>query len=181
MALDEIDLRTANRNRPTQDALDRSAQRFQTRLDHIRAMQLRRIGRRNLWLAHHWPADYRTRCVRIAGRPVCRRCAALYPLSFLVALVSAFGAPPWPPAIDPYPIWLLSIPATVAYSGEAVGLFRYRPRWQVGTTLLAAMAFGRALGYELVDRWSPEFWYPLATFGAIWFLATTVAVRRRQR
>ena len=76
-------------------------------------------------------------------------------------------------------IWVLSIPATVAYCGEALGLLRYEPRWQVATTLLAALAFGRALGYELAERWSSEFWGPIAVFGGIWFLATAIAANNR--
>ncbi len=163
----------------TIEEIDLRSQRFEDRVEHVRAIQLREIGRRNLWLAHHWPHDYRVRCVRIGGRPVCRRCAALYPLAFLVAVVSALGAAPWPPSIDPAPIWLLSIPATIAYAGEAIGLFGYSPRWQVATTLVAAMAFGRGLGYELVERWSPEFWQPLTFFGSIWFTATVVGWARR--
>ncbi|MCP4224681.1 MAG: hypothetical protein GY773_15185, partial [Actinomycetia bacterium] len=46
-------------------------------------------------------------------------------------------------------------------------------------TLAAAMAFGRALGYELIGRWHPWFWGPIAVFGAIWLAATVVALRRR--
>ncbi len=151
---------------------------FEYRLAELRASETQRVGRRNLWLAHHWPADYHDRCALIGGRRVCRRCGALYPLGFLVALVSAAGYAPWPASIDPWPIWALSIPATIAYVGEALGWFRYHVRWQVGTTLAAALAFGRALGYELIERWHPWFWGPIALFGAIWLSATVVALRR---
>jgi hypothetical protein len=151
---------------------------FEYRLAQIGARERRRQARRNLWLAHHWPDDYQDRCAWIGSRPVCRRCAALYPLGFLVAFTSALGYAPWPSDLDPWPIWLLSLPATVAYVGEAVGWFRYHVRWQVGTTLVAALAFGRALGYELNDRWHPWFWGPIAVFGAIWFAATVIATRR---
>jgi predicted outer membrane lipoprotein len=152
---------------------------FEYRLAELRVQEEQRVARRNLWLAHHWPSQYHDRCFRLGSRPVCRRCAALYPLGFLVALVSAAGLAPWPAGIDPWPIWILSIPATVAYVGEAVGWFRYHVRWQVGTTLAAALAFGRALGYELVDRWHPWFWEPIAVFGAIWLTATVIALRKR--
>jgi hypothetical protein len=156
---------------------------FEARLAEIEARQQVADGWRNLWLAHHWPETYRERCVRVGSRWVCRRCATLYPLGLAVALSSALGLAPWPPAIDPWPIWLLSIPATVAYVGEATGRIAYHPRWQVGTTLLAAVAFGRGLGYELIDRWSPEFWGPIAVFGGIWFAATVAGdgVRRQSR
>jgi hypothetical protein len=96
-------------------------------------------------------------------------------MGFLVAALAAAGYAPWPASFDPAMIWLLSIPATVAYVGEAVGLFGYSARWQVATMLVAAIGFGRALGYELLDRWSPEFWQPIAVFGAIWFAATLFA------
>jgi hypothetical protein len=131
-----------------------------------------------MWTAHHWPDHYGERCVRLGRRHWCRRCLALYPLGFFVAALSAAGLPPWPAAADPELVWLLSIPATVAYVGEAVGWFRYSARWQTITTLLAAIAFGRALGAELLDRWNPLFWQPIAVFGGIWFAASVYATRR---
>jgi hypothetical protein len=149
-------------------------------LAQLKAQETARIGRRNMWLAHHWPNDYRDRCVMLGSRPVCRRCAALYPLAFVVAFASAAGAAPWPASIDPWAIWILSLPATIAYVGEAVGLFRYNVKTQVAATLITAMAFGRGLGYELVERWSAEFWGPVAVFGAIWYAATLYAGTRRQ-
>ncbi|MDH3296581.1 MAG: DUF2085 domain-containing protein, partial [Acidimicrobiia bacterium] len=124
--------------------------------------------RRRFWLAHHWPEHYDERCFLVGGRPVCRRCGALYPLGFAVAFAAALGRPLWPTAWDPLVIWLLCLPATVAFVGEMLGWFRYSVRWQVGTTLVAGLAFGKALGYELTDRWSPEFWGPIAIFGGIW-------------
>ncbi|MFV0259662.1 MAG: hypothetical protein ACK5PP_14595 [Acidimicrobiales bacterium] len=153
--------------------------RFEQGLAELAARERHRLGRRQLWTAHHWPEDYPERCVRIGGRWVCRRCAALYPLGILVAVVSAMGYPPWPESWDPWAIWLLSLPATMAYVGEAVGLFRYRARLQVAATLVTAVAFGRGLGYELTQRWSPEFWGPVAVFGGIWFAATIIGSRHR--
>ncbi len=152
--------------------LEVAADAFDRRLAQMRYRERRHEGRRRLWLAHHWPEDYGPRCVRIGSNHVCRRCLALYPLGALVAVLAALGHPPWTEELDPAAIWLLSIPATVAFVGEAIGLFDYSPRWQVGTTLVAAVAFGRALGYELTDRWSAEFWQPIAVFGGIWFLAS---------
>lgn len=140
----------------------------------------RGVGLGALWLAHHWPDQYQERCFRVGSHHVCRRCAALYPVGFLVAVLAALGLPPWPVELDPLPIWLLSLPATVAFVGEAIGLFRYSARWQVGTTLVTAVAFGRGLGYELLDRWSPEFWWPVLVFGGIWFAATVYQHTRRR-
>ncbi len=169
---------------PTADdeARRRALARFDDGVARLAAKERNRQAAGRLWLAHHWPDRYHERCVVVAGRPVCRRCAALYPLALLVALAATAGLAPWPPALDPWPIWLLSIPATVAYGAEAVGLIAYRPRWQVGTTLVAAVAFGRGLGYELTDRWHPWFWGPLVVFGSLWFWATVYgAARRRAR
>lgn len=138
-----------------------------------------RRAARLLWLSHHWPDTYQPRCISIGRFHLCRRCTALYPLGFTVAALSVLGIHPWPMSWDPAAIWLLSIPATLAFVGEALGWFRYSARWQVTTTLLAGLAFGRALGYELLDRWSSEFWGPIAVFGGIWFFASVAAWRRR--
>lgn len=151
------------------------------RLALIGARERERTAKKNMWLAHHWPDHYHERCVTIGSRPVCRRCAALYPLGLVVAILSFNGLTPWPTSIDPLPIWLLSIPATLAYCAEAVGLIRYDARVQVATTLLAAVAFGHALSYEFTERWSPEFWGPISVFGGIWFVFTAIGLQRRQR
>lgn len=169
----------ADRTATSEAARRLALARFDAGLARLAARESDRLAGRKLWLAHHWPPHYRERCVVVAGRPVCRRCLSLYPLAFIVAFAAAAGVAPWPQSIDPWPIWLLSIPATVAYGGEAMGLIAYRPRWQVATTLMAAVSFGRALGYELLDRWHPNFWGPLAVFGALWFWATVYAAGRR--
>jgi hypothetical protein len=152
---------------------------FLARVALIRAREERRVGWRNLWLAHHWPDRYGQRCVHLGGRPVCRRCAALYPLGLLMAWLTVAVGPPWPEGWDPWAVWLLSIPATVAYVGESLGWFGYSPRWQVGTTLVAAVAFGRALGAQWEDPGTWLFWGPIAVFGAIWLAATVAAHTRR--
>ena len=142
---------------------------------------LEREAKRQMWLSHHWPEEYADRCVKVGKRHVCRRCAALYPLGLLIAILSFNGLTPWPTSIDPWPIWLLSLPATAAYCLEAVGVIRYSAKVQVGTTLLAAVAFGHALSYEFAERWSPEFWGPISVFGGIWFVFTAIAAVRRGR
>ena len=139
-----------------------------------------RAKRRFLW-AHHWPEDYEQRCCRVGGRPVCRRCSALYPIGFAVAFAAALGAPLWPDRWDPVAIWLLCLPATLAFVGEMVGWFSYSARWQVGTTAVAGLAFGKALGYELLQRWSTEFWGPIAVFGGIWFFASWYGHRTKAK
>ncbi len=149
------------------------------RLAIIGAKERERLAKKQMWLAHHWPDEYQDRCVRVGSRHVCRRCAALYPLGLLVAILSFNGLTPWPTSIDPVPIWLLSIPATVAYCAEAIGVIRYDPRVQVATTLLAAVAFGHALSYEFAERWSTEFWGPISIFGGIWFVFTAIGWQRK--
>lgn len=134
-----------------------------------------------LWLTHHWPDDYEQRCVRVGGHHVCRRCLALYPTGFLVAFAAALGASPWPDRWDPAAIWLACLPATVAFVGEAVGLFAYRPRWQSAMMAITSLGFGKALSYELRQRWSPQFWWPLGVFAGIWFAASLYQVTKGNR
>ncbi len=150
---------------------------FAAGVQRLERRRLDRDARRQLWHAHHWPSAYQTHCVRIGSRHWCRRCLALYPLALLVSILSALGAPPWPPSLDPAAIWILCLPGTMAFVAEASGLVPYRARWQTAATLVTAVAFGRGLGYELTDRWSPEFWQPVAIFGGIWFLASVFAAR----
>ena len=155
---------------------------FEAKLASIAAQESRLLGRKNMWLAHHWPEDYAERCVAVGGRHVCRRCATLYPLGFLTAALFALkGFTFWPTEIDPAPIWILSIPATLAYCAEASGFISYNAKVQVGTTIAAGFAFGHALGYELQNRWSSEFWGPIAVFGGIWFFATVIGSERKKK
>lgn len=153
---------------------------FDAKLAALAADNSARLGRKNMWLAHHWPEHYHQRCVTFGGRPVCRRCAALYPVGLLVAILATAGITPWPGSLDPAAIWILSIPATIAYCAEALGLIQYSPKVQVGTTLVAALAFGRGLGYEFEQRWSPEFWGPICFFGLVWFMFTAAGLLIRR-
>lgn len=121
-----------------------------------------------LWRTHHRRDQY-DRCAVIGGRHYCRRCLALHPLSIIIAITSALGYAPWPHSWDPWAIWILSGPATIDFVVEQLKIRPYSARRQVAATLITAFAFGRALGYELENRWSPEFWGPLAVFGGLWF------------
>ena len=134
---------------------------------------------KGLWLSHHQPEQF-DRCVQLGGRHVCRRCLALHPLSIVIAVVSALGYAPWPTSWDPAAIWVLSLPATLDFLAEQLDLAAYNAKRQVAATLVTAFAFGRALGYELADSWSSEFWGPLAVFGGIWFAAAYIAHQRRE-
>lgn len=153
---------------------------FDAKLSALAADNRARIGRKNMWLAHHWPEHYAERCVKLGGRHVCRRCFSLYPLGILVAVLSTRGITPWPASLDPAAIWILSIPATIAYCAEALNLIGYSAKVQVSTTIIAALAFGRGLGYEFEQRWSSEFWGPICFFGLVWFMFTAAGMTIRR-
>ncbi len=131
---------------------------------------------KNMWRTHHWPEQY-DRCAVVRGRHVCRRCVALHPLSIVIAVLAAAGYSPWPVEWDPWPIWLLSLPATADFIIEQLDLLPYNPKRQVAATLITAFAFGRALGYEITEQWTPEFWGPVAVFGGIWFAVAFIRHR----
>ncbi len=136
-------------------------------------------ARSSMWRTHHWPDQY-DRCATVRGKPFCRRCLALHPLALFIAVMSAAGFAPWPTSWDPWAIWLLSVPATIDFIVEQLQIRPYSPKRQVAATLITAFAFGRALGYELVDRWSLEFWGPIAVFGGLWFAVAVLGGRRRE-
>lgn len=137
----------------------------------------RRVARRRLWLSHHWPDEY-DRCTTVAGRPVCRRCLALYPVALAVMTVLAAGVVAWPDALDPWLVWVLCLPATAEFLAEKLTGAAHDPRRQVIVTVAVAVALGRGLALEIDTRWSPTFWGPVVVFGSIWFLAAASAARR---
>ncbi len=136
--------------------------------------------RANLWLTHHW-ADQYDRCAVVGGRHVCRRCLVFYPLSALLVLLSFLGIVPWPGGWDTAIIWTLSAIGSLDFASEQLGITSYRPRRQVGATILIGIAFGRAAGIELQDRWSGQFWAPLLTYGALWLALAAWGNRSRFR
>ncbi len=154
--------------------------RFDAKLEDMARKQREHTSKKNMWLAHHWAEDYDERCIKVGSRHVCRRCSALYGVGFIVAFAAAIASWHWPLSWDPLAIWLLCIPATVAYCGEAAGLFRYSSKWQTIAMVITAFGFGRGLGYELVNRWSSEFWGPVAVFGGLWFMFTMIGVTRKR-
>ena len=153
---------------------------FAAKVIEIQHRDAHERARREMWLAHHWPAHYE-RCVVIAGRHVCRRCLALYPLTLVVAFAAVGGLLLWPRRFDPELIWLLSIPGTIEYVAEQLGVLRYRARRQFVATALTAIPLGRGMSYEFDHRWSWYFWGPLLVFGTIWFAATIIGRRTQSR
>lgn len=140
--------------------------------------EAQRVARRRLWLTHHWPDEY-DRCAVVAGRHVCRRCLALYPVALVITALVASGVVVWPTALDPWLVWVLCIPATVEFLAEKLAGVAHDARRQVVVTLAVAVALGRGLALEFDDRWSPVFWGPVIVFGSIWFLAAASAARAR--
>ena len=97
-----------------------------------------------LWLSHHWPHDFH-RCIEVRGRMVCRRCAVLYPVGLLSAVVLA-NVGSWPPGLDLWLVWLLPLPAFVELVGEHLGWFGPSPRRLVLVTLPLAACCSRTGG-----------------------------------
>jgi hypothetical protein len=153
---------------------------FAAKLVEIEQRNTNDRARRGLWLAHHWPDEYR-RCVVIAGRHVCRRCLVLYPVTLAVAFATLAGLLLWPRRFDPELIWVLSIPGTLEYAAEQLGLLQYRVRRQIVATVCVAIPLGRGMSYEFDHRWSWYFWGPLLVFGSIWFASTLIGRRTRLR
>ncbi len=152
------------------DAFDAAAQAIATR-------RAEEASARAMWRTHHHSDQY-DRCVMINGRHVCRRCITLYPTSLLVAAISLAGVIIWPTRYDLLLIWGLSIPGTIEFVLEQLGVLRYSPRRQILVTFLVALALGRGFAYELDSRWSWEFWGPVLVFGSTWFAAAMIGHRR---
>lgn len=153
--------------------------RFDAKVAEILDRRRDDAGRKALWRTHHHPDQYE-RCTVVGGRHVCRRCATLYPVAFLVAALTLAGWSPWPEHLDLWIIWLACLPATVDFVGEQLGWFRYSARRQFAVTLVLAPALGRGIGHELQDSWSWEMWGPVLVFCTLWFLVAIAGFVRRQ-
>lgn len=128
-----------------------------------------------MWLAHHHPGE-RHKCVNIAGRHVCRRCAVLYPLSIAVALATVFGL-----RIEPAEVaimWLAPVPLVVDWVAEHIGLWVHSPRRQVAVTALASWPFGIALARHAADPFEPRATTAIVVYGAICLAAWLVKLYR---
>jgi len=125
-------------------------------------------------LAHHHD-DQRERCAVVAGRDVCRRCLALYPVLLATMIAVALGVGDAVPAAwrDPL-VWLLPLPAAADYVADAFGRARYAPTRQVSVTVPLAVAGGAGFAWEQQAPGTVTFWVAVVVYGLA-ALAVTVA------
>lgn len=135
-----------------------------------------------MWLSHHHPDQY-DRCVRLPGPGdriwhVCRRCAVLYPLALLSAVVVLLLDPP--PTSLVVAMWLLPAPMMLEWVGEHLGRLAHRPTRQVVLTAIAAPALGGALAWHAESPFDPAAiapvlaWAAVGASSALWGHARTV-------
>ena len=134
---------------------------------------------RALLLSHHPPEQY-DRCIEIGRHHVCRRCAVLYPVAFLVTGLSLAGVA-WPAAWDTNLLYLLPLPMALEFVLERFGALRYHAGRQLVVTLLAAPALGRGFARYLLNPGDRLFWGMVALFGGacLFALFATRAAARR--
>jgi peptidoglycan/LPS O-acetylase OafA/YrhL len=128
-----------------------------------------------LWLAHHYPEDY-DRCVVVAGRHVCRRCLALYPLALVVLVATAGWRPPL--ALDVALVAGLPLLGVAEFVAEHLGAVAHHARRQVLATLPVGVGAGRGLARYLDDHLDPLFWSVVVLYGAVCAAAAWVRQRR---
>lgn len=116
-----------------------------------------------VWLSHHPPDQY-DRCVRIAGRPVCRRCLVLYPVAAAVALVVVLLAPT---SVPPGFMLLLPVPAVVDWCLEHLGRVPGSPRRLMVVTLPAGAGLGLGFARYFDDPGDLWFWGMVLGYGGI--------------
>ncbi len=117
-----------------------------------------------MWLSHHDPGGY-DRCVLVAGRPVCRRCLVLYPLSFVVLVVARVMQ--WPGRIEAVALVALPLPAVAEFVLEHRGTIRYSPARQVLVTIPLAVALGAGFDRYLDRQTDPVFWSTVVAYTGI--------------
>jgi hypothetical protein len=122
-----------------------------------------------IWLSHHWADEY-DRCIVIRGRRVCRRCAVLYPLALVAALVIGAGAT-WPAHLDPWFLWLLPLPAVIEFVAEQLGGLGHSPRRLVLLTIPLAIACGRLYVRYLDHATDRLVWTVVLVYGGVCLMA----------
>lgn len=130
-----------------------------------------------MWLSHHWPVDY-DRCALLAGRHVCRRCAFMYPVAAMAALLLAAGRF-WPSPFDVVVLWLLPLPAVVDFVTDNLGFTRYSPRRQAALTALGAIGAGAGYVRYLESPGDTAVWTVVVVYGAVCVIAAIAGARTR--
>jgi hypothetical protein len=130
-----------------------------------------------LWLSHHWPHDF-DRCVDVGGRMVCRRCAVLYPVGLLAAVVlSVVGS--WPAAIDPWLVGLLPLPAFLELAAEHLGWARPSAGRLVAVTVPLGVGCGGLYVRYLDDHGDPVPFAVVFGYGFACIAVVLWSARRR--
>jgi hypothetical protein len=95
---------------------------------------------RGLWLSHHHP-EHHERCVDLGGVVVCRRCLALWPLTYGLLAAQILVRAPGHSALDVL-LPLAMTPAVLDFVMVHTGLRAYDPRriWLLTPLLAAGLA-----------------------------------------
>ena len=122
------------------------------------------VDHERMWLAHHGP-EHAERCLHVRGVAVCRRCAVLYPVAVLTAVLVLLTDPPsaWLLAA----MWLLPVPMVLEWMGEHLGRLAYSPGRQIAVTALGAPALGAAVAIHAIEPFSVAAWAPIVIWTAI--------------
>ena len=132
-----------------------------------------------LWLAHHWPSGY-DRCVRVAGRHVCRRCLVTYPLVLVAAVAVSLGSW-WDHSWEPWLLWLAPLPGVVEFVADNTGFVRYSPWRQVAVSAPGGLAAGVGYVRYLDNHLDPLAISVLVTYSLVCLAGVLVGSRFRHR
>jgi hypothetical protein len=128
-----------------------------------------------IWLAHHWPDQY-DRCVVVGHRHVCRRCAFMYPMAFVVTGLSLAGLAlpsPW----SQVALAVLPLPALIEFVGEHRRWWAYSAPRQAALGTLQGIGMGVGFGRYLETPSDPWFWVIAVGYSLIAFVAAITAPR----
>lgn len=130
------------------------------------------------WLAHHGP-DHLERCTVVAGRHVCRRCAVLYPVAAVTAVVVGLVLGTTLPGGAGLLMWLLPVPMVADWAAEHLGLARWSARRQVVVTAIGAPGLGLALLAHAGHPFAAIAVAPVLTWSAVCLATALVGGARR--
>jgi hypothetical protein len=126
-----------------------------------------------MWLSHH-DDDHLERCIVVADRHVCRRCAVLYPFALVVlAVLFVVDLPRWF-------MFALPLPAVGEFVAENMGL-RYHPIRQMALTAIAAPALGMGFARAFDNPFDGTLWSMVAICVVPCLFAVWLRANREQR